>query len=264
MGNLLYVDLSSLGLWDERFRDLLEGAGAEGTRVTVRHLEGAEGPVGPYLPGRPELYYAPLLREVGSAQQEGYDAVMLGCASEPGLRDAANASRIPVIGPFGAALHMAGLLGRRLGVLCPSELGRRSRPLSWHEQTIRLYGMAESRVSFRLVDIRRPEPSFVEECMRSQALDELRRVIVERYRESIEGCGVEQARRAVEEDRAEVLFFACTLWSGLLGPVGEAVDVPVLDAAVTLLKTTEAAVAAAQSARPAQRRANAKKGGIRR
>ncbi len=264
MGELLYVDLSSIGLWDQRFLDILAGAASEGTHITVRHLEKTEGPASPYLPDRPEYYYGSLLRAVHRGEEEGFDAVMLGCASEPGLRDAANASRIPVLGPFGAALHIAGLLGRRLGVLCPSELGCRSRPLSWHEQTIRLYGMAESRVSFRLVDIRKPEPSFVEECMRSQAFDELRRVIIERYRESIEGCGVEQARRAVEEDRAEVLFFACTLWSGLLGPVGEAVDVPVLDAAVTLLKTTEAAVAAAQSARLAQCRTNPKKGGIRR
>ncbi len=253
MTKLLYVDLSGLGLWDDRFKTLLESAASPSTRIAVRHLEVTEGPLGTGLPERPEFYYASLLKEIGQAQRDGFDAAMLGCASEPGLRDAANASRIPVIGPFGAALHIGGLMGRRIGIMCPAVNGHRDRPLAWHEQSLRMYGIAESLVTFRLVEIRKPAASFVAECLLSNDLDELRRVTMVRYRESIEEAGVEQARRAVEEDRAEALFFACTLWGGLLDPVGDAVDVPVLDPVITLLKATEAAAEARCFTRPSRR-----------
>ncbi len=243
--NLLYVDFSGLGLWDQRFMDLLERAASPGTRLQVRHLEGDGLGRSPFLSERPEEYYGALLRAVREAEEGGFDAVMLGCASEPGLRAAVNAARIPVVGPFGAALHISGLLGRRLGVLCPAEGGRRKRPLVWHEHTVRLYGMAESQVAFRLVDVRKPDSAFVERCVRTGALEELREEILARYRDSILGNGVKEAYRAVAEDRAEVLFFACTLWGGLLAPIAETVDVPVLDPVVTLLKATEAAVLAA-------------------
>ncbi len=81
--------------------------------------------------------------------------------------------------------------------------------------------------------------------MEAGDLESLHRQMVEIYRASILDAGIIQAQCAATEDRAEVLFFACTLWAGLLGPVAEAVDMPVLDPVVTLLKATEAAVSAA-------------------
>jgi len=127
--NLLYVDFSGLGLWDQRFMDLLERAASPGTRLQVRHLEGDGLGRSPFLSERPEEYYGALLRAVREAEEGGFDAVMLGCASEPGLRAAVNAARIPVVGPFGAALHISGLLGRRLAfrqLACqrPADFGR--------------------------------------------------------------------------------------------------------------------------------------------
>ena len=48
-----------------------------------------------------------------------------------------------------------------------------------------------------------------------------------------------QAQLACEEDDADVLFFACTIWSGLLGPVEENVSATVLDPVATPVRFAE-------------------------
>jgi len=243
---LLYLDPSGLGLLGDHFLGLLNQGKGPKTHVDVRHVDTDKACEALLLPSRPEEYYSGLLRMVREAEEAGYEAVMIGCASEPGLRAAANASRIPVFGPFGAALHVAGLLGRRLGVLCPAHLGKRERPLTWYEQAVRLYGIAESMVSFRLVEVSKPEESFIQGCVNACEWDRLRVETLARYRASILENGVDQAIRAVQEDRAEVVFFACTMWGGMLAPVTKALDVPVLDPVFTMLRATEMAVTAAQ------------------
>lgn len=243
---LLYLDLSNLGLLDQRFQELLEGVAAPGTHIYVRHTEAlADSSPTPMLPEHPEDYYSALLRSVRLAEEDGFDAVMIGCASEPGLRAARNAASIPIIGPFGAALHIGGLLGRRLSILCPAHGGYRTRPLSWHEESLRLYGVSNDLVTFRLVDVQKLDRSWIELCVAAGNLEDLRQQMVEIYSSSIREAGITQARHAVTEDRAEVIFFACTLWAGLLSPVEARVDVPVLDPVITLLKATESVVSAA-------------------
>jgi allantoin racemase len=251
---LLYLDLSSLGLWDQRFQELLERAAAPETHVHVWHTQAMAGSRRtPYLPEYPEEYYSALLKSVRLAEEDGFDAVMLGCASEPGLRAARNAASIPIVGPLGAALHIGGLLGRRLSILCPAQGGQRTRPLSWHEESLRLYGVSNDLVTFRLVEVQKPDRSWVDSCVAAGDLEDLRRQMVEIYCASIRDSGITQAQRAVSEDRAEVVFFACTLWAGLLAPVEAAVNVPVLDPVVTLLKATESAVSAAGFCKAGQR-----------
>ena len=243
---LLYLDLSSIELWDQRFQELLEEAASPDTHIHVRHTQAMAGSRRtPFLPEHPEEYYSALLRSVRLAEEDGFDAVMLGCASEPGLRAARNAASIPIVGPLGAALHVGSLLGRRLSILCPAHGGHRARPVAWHEESLRMYGVSSDLVTFSLVDVQKPNPLWIDSCVATGDLEGLRRRMMEIYCASIRDDGVNQARRAVTEHRAEAVFFACTLWAGLLGPVGAAVNVPVLDPVMTLLKATEAAVSAA-------------------
>lgn len=261
--DILYIDLSTLGLWDEHFRSLLTTHKGARTRVVVRHLESEQVPVSPLLPARP-YYYGDLFRAIARAEDDGYDAVIIGCAADPGIRTARQMARIPVIAPLTAALHVSGLLGRRLAVLCPAHQGKRDRPLEWHEETIRMLGFDTGRVIFRLVEVEKPRPEEVKRYLDRSAIIELKEEILERYRQSILNSGVTQARLAVEEDRADVVFFACTLWGGLLEPVLEAVPVPVLDPVITSLKAAEcgATVAIVKSGRSERGEARVgKKGG---
>src|SRR4030042_6447438 len=63
----------------------------------------------------------PTLELVKKANQEGYDAVILACFSDPGLEAAKEISEIPVIGMEESTLHMAALLGARFSILTPKK-----------------------------------------------------------------------------------------------------------------------------------------------
>ncbi len=51
--------------------------------------------------------------------QENYDAIVLGCAGDPGLRAARELSKIPVIGPAEASISISFLVGDRYGLIVP-------------------------------------------------------------------------------------------------------------------------------------------------
>ena len=50
--------------------------------------------------------------------------------------------------------------------------------------------------------------------------------------------GIKQAKKAVSEG-AEVVYFACTIWGGMLKPISDALEVPVIDPVISMLKTSE-------------------------
>jgi allantoin racemase len=58
---------------------------------------------------------------VAQAEQEGYDAVIMHCCSDPGLAEARKRVRIPVIGPGEATLRTGVIVGRSIGMTVPSD-----------------------------------------------------------------------------------------------------------------------------------------------
>jgi len=65
-----------------------------------------------------ELYASiPILDEVKKAEEEGFDACVIGCAGDAGVDIARETSRIPVIGPGEASVLISQLIGRRIVVL---------------------------------------------------------------------------------------------------------------------------------------------------
>jgi allantoin racemase len=57
------------------------------------------------------------LRAVVTAAQDGLDAAIIGCASDPGVEEARTLVGMPVIGPAEASFHAARSLGERFAVL---------------------------------------------------------------------------------------------------------------------------------------------------
>lgn len=55
---------------------------------------------------------------------------------------------------------------------------------------------------------------------------------------------IEAGRAAVHEERAEAILLGCAAYSGMEGPLGEALGVPVLDGVVCAVKLAEAVVGA--------------------
>ncbi len=78
-----------------------------------------------------------LIDGIIEAETKGYDAVIIGCGNDPGLRQARQAVDIPVVGPTEAAMLLACTLGYKFGVITVMD---ELVPLC--EDNIRKYGLS--------------------------------------------------------------------------------------------------------------------------
>ena len=79
--------------------------------------------------------------------QNRYDAVVLGCAGDPGLAPARELSRIPVIGPIEASFHVAAMLGEKFSMVTVLDS---IVPAIW--RVLREYGLEHKCASVRVID----------------------------------------------------------------------------------------------------------------
>lgn len=79
--------------------------------------------------------------------QDRYDAVVLGCAGDPGLAPARELSRIPVIGPIEASFHVAAMLGEKFSMVTVLDS---IVPAIW--RVLREYGLEHKCASVRVID----------------------------------------------------------------------------------------------------------------
>jgi len=236
---LLYINPITTDVCNEDAREVLDAHKDADTQVDVVHLEPKSGEVStPFLPPIPD-FYDDLFEAIRRGERDGYDGIIIGCAADPGHREANYMSSIPVFGPLQTGLNLACLLGHRIGMLVPSHDVEERSAIAWHEETIRRYGIPRDRIVFRAVQVGHPPQEVMETYLAEKRWAELKEEVIGRFRDSIVEDGVAQAKKAVEEDHANVLFFSCTLWGGLLSPVAQAVDVPVLDPVITALKSAE-------------------------
>ena len=154
-----------------------------------------------------------LLREVLLAEQESADAVILDCALDPILAAARQAVRIPVIGAGQAAYALAITLGDRFSILAPLR-----RLIPDYRRRIREYGLWAHLASIRSFDVE------ILELLGGQAVEAF----------------VREARRAVDQDGADVLVLGCTGMSPAMPELQKRIEVPIVDpagAAIALAET---------------------------
>jgi len=150
-------------------------------------------------------------------RSQGYDAVVLGCFSDPAITALREMSGIPVIGPGAASLSFACQMVDRFSILSsdPSPIGMRSR--------VRAMGLAdffqsERHVPATVADLRRGDPDVMETI-------------------------VDTARRCVS-DGAQALVLGCLAMSftpGLPQRLQDEAGVPVINPVLAALKTAEIA-----------------------
>jgi allantoin racemase len=157
----------------------------------------------------------PTLELVRKANEEGYDAVVLACFSDPGLDAAKEISTIPVLGIEEASLHMAAMLGARFTVLTP----RRERIPSRREHVHRR-GLDHFLASVRSLDLSVAETDADPAGTKKKIF--------------------EMAKRAVEEDGAEVVILGCGGMAGYAAEIEEKLKVRVIDPTFVALKLAEA------------------------
>jgi allantoin racemase len=199
-----------------RRQGVLQANAAAGTEVMAEPT--AAGPAAIESAHDAGLVVPELMRLGPLAQKRGFEALIIGCYSDPGLDALRELLSIPVIGPGAASLHLAAQLGTRIAVLTPSGRG-------YGRVAARLRGLGLDcllagvrGIGLSVMDLAQQAPG---------ALDK----------------AAAAAQVAVEQDGADVLVLGCMSMAFLpdiTSKLGERVGVPIVNPVLAALKTAEA------------------------
>lgn len=65
------------------------------------------------------------LKRIVKAEEEGYQAILIGCYLDPGLREAREVTSVPVYGVADISLRVCAMLGQRIGIITTSVYAKR-------------------------------------------------------------------------------------------------------------------------------------------
>jgi allantoin racemase len=159
----------------------------------------------------------PTLERVRQANEEGYDAVILACFSDPALDAAKEISDIPVVGIEEATMHIAAMLGHKFSVTTSGKNRVPTRDLH-----VRKHGLESRFASTLVLDMSVAEMDANPDKAKARIL--------------------EVAREAVAEHGTEVIILGCAGLAGYAEDVEMELGVVVLDPSSVALKVTEALV----------------------
>jgi len=155
------------------------------------------------------------LQMIRRAESDGYDAAVIGCFYDPGLREAREITKgMIVTAPAEASMHIAATLGHTFSII----VGRNKWIPKMHENVVN-YGFADRLASFKAVGLG------VHDFHRDE--------------EETAGRLRKAAKEAVELDRAEVIILGCTIQFGFYKQLQEELGVPVIDAVLASFKYAE-------------------------
>jgi len=201
-----------------RRREFLRARAASGVDVEVWSL--GDGPPSIESEYEAALAVPELTRSVPRAAREGFDAVIIGCVSDPGLGALRELVSIPVVGPGTSAVHLAAQLGNRFAILSPLE---ESRPRV--ERHVAALGFEARLAAVRGIGM--------------SVLD------VARDREAVLDRLAEIGSAVIRDDHADVLVLGCMSMGflGITDDVQKRLEIPVVNPVVAALKTAEMIVA---------------------
>ena len=210
---ILWINPIGSDSYDEVIGKILKDSAQQGTEIDVislpadrpKHLEyhAYESIVTPDITSL-AYHYAPQ-----------YDAIVIGCFYDVGLREAREVSgNCIVTAPCQSSVMFAANLGNSFSVL----VGRK-KWIPRMSENIRTYGYGHAFASMRPLGLGvqefQADPQRTEEIM------------------------LEEGRLAVEEDNAEVLILGCTLEFGFHEKMQDILGVPVIDVVAAPFKMAE-------------------------
>lgn len=223
-------------------RALLESHAPAGVDVEVVHLHLPAELSGPMLPPVP-LYLNEILQTVLAAQDDGVDAVIIGCCSDPGLQDVQRVASIPVVGPLQASAAVAAARGKRLAILFPDEHAWQVTE-NWVRRNLRAYGLSDVVGPIAFVPMHQDgEASLVGDA------EVTADVVRHRFDRQLKGPAVEVAHAVLAVDPAEAVLFGCTLWGGMVAEIADQVDAWCIDPVLVAFETAIAQARIAASVR---------------
>jgi allantoin racemase len=213
MTKILWINPVGTDLFDRPIEEFLNTAKSQETRIDVVSLK--RGPLHLEYHYYEALVLADTLHQVRRAEVEGYDAAVIGCFYDPGLREAREITeRLVVTAPAEASLHIATTLGHSFSIL----VGRKKWIPKMHENVVK-YGFKDALASFKPLDLG------VYDFQKDKE-ETTRRLKA-------------AAREAVEKDAAEVVILGCTIEFGFYRELQTELGVPVIDAVLAPLKYAE-------------------------
>jgi allantoin racemase len=209
---ILYINPVGTGAWDKHMLQTINEIKRPDVKPKVVHLK--KGPVHLEYHFYEHLNLGETLGWAKWAEKERYDAVVIGCFYDPGIREARELVSIPVIVPAEATMHVAATLGHKFSII----VGRR-KWIPRMESNVYIYGLEKKLASFRPIQFTVPRMGSEPEKLKKAILIE--------------------SKKAIEEDGAEVIVLGCTMESGFMKELTSKLKVPVLDSVVTSWKYAE-------------------------
>jgi allantoin racemase len=163
-----------------------------------------------------DLIFDMYITEVGLAEADGYDAIVMDTLSDSALFALRSRLSIPVIGPGAVAFSMAALLGKRFSIITMRDIGAEI-----YHKVLSQYDLGNKCASVRIVDV----PSNVVSLLTGK--------------EHTFGLFLEQAQLAIQEDRADVLIVGSTTMHQIADYLRERVPVPVISGGSLAIKLAE-------------------------
>jgi allantoin racemase len=145
-----------------------------------------------------------VLNEISKGIREQYDGYVIACAFDPGLYAARQLSEVPVIGIFEASILLSCTLGYKFSVLTLTK-----KAVSVVEEQIKRYGFEDRLASIRTTDLTVLQ------------VEDDSEMTIKRL--------MEEGKRAIEEDQADVLILGCAGMVGLDQKLERELGVPVID-----------------------------------
>lgn len=213
MSKILWINPVGTDAYDKMFREGLAEIKQPQTQVDVVSLK--KGPM--HLEYR---YYEALiipetLHLIKQAENDGYDAAVIGCFYDPGLYDAKQiVDNMVVTAPEEACVHLAATMGYKFSVIVTEDLC-----IPQMMGNVVSYGLKDKVASFKSLgmgvhDLHKDEKKTIE-ILKSKA------------------------KEAVEKDGAEVIVLGCTIQFGFYKELQDYLNVPVIDAIIAPFKYAE-------------------------
>lgn len=210
---ILWINPIGTTVFDEDTTSILHEVKSHDTQITVVSLS-AHRPRHLEYHSYEAMVVADIVRVTNAAAKK-FDAICIGCFYDVGLREAREVSgNAIVVAPCQSATAIASNLGNTFSVL----VGRR-KWIPKMRENIHLYGHSQRLDSMRPLDLG-VQDFQVDATLTSKKL-------------------LEEGRKAIEEDGAEVLILGCTAEYGFFRQMQYELGVPVIDAVLAPFKYAE-------------------------
>ena len=201
--------------WNKQDEEIYRSYASSETEVRVVSL-----PKGPATVERPEDHaeVIPLVIDVAKKMYKDFDAIIVNCFLDPGVRLLKGIIDKPVIGPCEASLHIASTISNKLSIITVGKYGT-----TWMiEDRVKELGFSDKVISVRSIPLGVME--------------------IDRERAAVINYLVEESKKALSEDGADVIILGCTGLAGMAKKVQDRVKVPVIDPSGAAIKVAEAIV----------------------